>query len=145
MLFSKTCEYAFRATTVVAAASRNGERPTLSDIAERTASPTAFTAKVLQDLVRAGILSSRRGPGGGFDLPPIQARKVSLRMIMDAVGDDAVDTDCVMGLHECRASHPCPLHHNFVQMKQEMARILDTTYVHDLVDAYNNGRTHLKR
>lgn len=145
MLFSKTCEYAFRATMVVAAASRNGERPTLSDIAEQTASPMAFTAKVLQDLVRAGILSSRRGPGGGFDLPPIEARKVSLRMIMDAVGDDAIDGICVMGLQECRASHPCPLHHKFVQMKQEMTHILDATYVHDLVDAYNNGRTHLKR
>lgn len=144
-MFSKTCEYAFRATVVVATASKNGERLTLADIAERTAAPTAFTAKVLQDLVRAGVLTSRRGPNGGFDLPPLAARKVNLRMIMAAVGDGDLDTTCVMGLRECRASEPCPLHYEFVKVKNELARVLDSTYVHGLVDALNNGTTHLKR
>ena len=144
-MFSKTCEYAFRATLVVATASRNGERLTLSDIAEQTAAPTAFTAKVLQDLVRAGILTSRRGPHGGFDLPPLAARKVNLRQIMDAMGDDDIDTACVMGLKECKASQPCPLHQDFIKVKNELARVLDNTYVHGLVDALNNGTTHLKR
>ncbi|MBZ0207111.1 MAG: Rrf2 family transcriptional regulator [Flavobacteriales bacterium] len=144
-MFSKTCEYAFRATVVVATASAKGGRLTLGDIAEQTAAPTAFTAKVLQDLVRAGILTSRRGPNGGFDLPPKVARTVNLRMIMEAIGDVDMDTACVMGLKECRASEPCPLHHEFIQMKNELARVLDNTYVHGLVDALNNGTTHLKR
>lgn len=118
---------------------------TLRDIAERTASPVAFTAKVLQALAREGILVSHRGPNGGFDLPPLQARKVSLRMIMDAIGDPGVDKECVMGLKECRESEPCPLHCDFIKVKNEVARILDNTSVHGLVDGLNNGKTHLKR
>lgn len=68
-VFSKTSEYAFRATVVVAIASKNGERLTLTDIAERTGAPKAFTAKVLQELARAGIVTSHRGPNGALTCP----------------------------------------------------------------------------
>ena len=143
-MFSKTCEYAFRATVVVAMASKNGERLTLSDIAERTGAPKAFTAKVLQDLARAGIVTSQRGPSGGFDLPPLQARKVNLRMIMEAVGEDAFRNDCAMGLGRCNSEDPCPMHDQFSKVRDEMNRMLEITDVNSLVQGLNNGTTRLK-
>lgn len=143
-MFSKTCEYAFRATVVVAMASKNGERLTLSDIAERTGAPKAFTAKVLQDLARAGIVTSQRGPSGGFDLPPLQARKVNLRMIMEAVGEEAFRYDCAMGLGRCNSDDPCPMHDQFSKVRDEMNRMLEVTDVNSLVQGLNNGTTRLK-
>jgi Rrf2 family protein len=143
-VFSKTCEYAFRATVVVAMASKNGERLTLTDIAKRTGAPKAFTAKVLQALARGGIVNSQRGPNGGFDLPPLLARKVNLRMIMDAIGEEAFHTGCVMGLKECTSTDPCPLHGQITQVKEEMHRILESTDVHGLAEGLNNGTTRLK-
>ncbi len=144
-MFSKTCEYAVKAATVVAMASRNGERLTLVAIAEKTAMPKAFTAKVLQDLARAGVLTSYRGPNGGFDLHPDHARKVNLRMVMDAVGGEDITDSCVMGLGGCNKDQPCPLHKDFITVKQSIRQVLELTCVHDLVDALNKGKTHLKR
>ena len=77
-MFSKACEYAFRAATVIASASAAGERLSLKEIAEKTDAPPAFTAKVLQELAKADIILSFKGPRGGFDLAPLQARKVKL-------------------------------------------------------------------
>ncbi|MCC6840662.1 MAG: Rrf2 family transcriptional regulator [Flavobacteriales bacterium] len=144
-MFSKTSEYALKATMVVAAASRNGERLTLGAIAERAGMPKAFTAKVLQDLVRGGVLESRKGRHGGFDLTPLQARKVSLRMIMDAVGADDITNSCVMGLDGCDAERPCPMHKDFIHVKQAIAQILGQRRVHDLLDELTKGETLLKR
>jgi Rrf2 family protein len=143
-VFSKTCEYAFRATVVVALASKNGERLTLTDIAKRTGAPKAFTAKVLQALARGGIVNSQRGPNGGFDLPPLLAKKVNLRMIMDAIGEEAFHAGCAMGLKVCNAAQPCPLHGQITKVKDEMHRILETTDVHSLAEGLNNGTTHLR-
>lgn len=138
-VFSKTCEYAFRATVELARASWAGERLTMPVVAQRIGAPKAFTAKVLQDLARAGIILSQRGPNGGFDLPPAHARRINLRMVMDAVGGGPEDNACVMGLGDCRASDPCPMHHSFERIKQELGRVLDTTYVHGFVQALEQG------
>ena len=143
-MFSKTCEYAFRATVVVALASKNGERLTLTDIAKRTGAPKAFTAKVLQMLARGGIVNSQRGPNGGFDLPPLLAKKVNLRMIMDAIGEEPFHTGCAMGLKECDGIDPCPLHAQITRVKEEMHRVLENTDVLSLAEGLNNGTTRLK-
>lgn len=144
-MFSKTCEYAFRATTLVAAASAAGERLSLDAIAERTDSPKAFTAKVLQQLARAGILSSHKGPNGGFDLPPLIAKKVKLSHIVKAIDDDTVYRGCGMGLKACNALKPCPLHPHFETIREDLRTMLENTTIHSLIIGLENGATFLKR
>lgn len=143
VFFSKTCEYAFRAVVEVAMASRQGARLTLPSIAERIEAPQAFTAKVLQNLAREGVVLSQRGPNGGFEMPPELARNVNLRKVMKAVGEDVDRSACVMGLRQCGVDEPCPLHEQFVGMKDEMVRILKTTYVAKLVDDMEKERPGL--
>ena len=144
-MFSKTCEYAFRAATLIATASAAGERLSLEAIAERTDSPKAFTAKVLQQLARAGILSSHKGPNGGFDLPPLMARNVKLSHIVKAIDDDTVYRGCGMGLKACNALKPCPLHHHFEKIREDLRTMLENTTVHSLTIGLENGATYLKR
>lgn len=144
-MFSKTCEYAFRATTLIAAASAVGERLSLDAIAERTDSPKAFTAKVLQQLAREGVLVSRKGPNGGFDLPPIMARKVKLSHIVKAIDDDTVYRGCGMGLKACNALKPCPLHHHFEKIREDLRKMLENTTIHSLIVGLESGTTFLKR
>lgn len=144
-MFSKTCEYAFRATTLIAAASAAGERLSLDAIAERTDSPKAFTAKVLQQLAREGILVSRKGPNGGFDLPPVMAKKVKLSHIVKAIDDDTVYRGCGMGLKACNALKPCPLHDHFESIREDLRTMLENTTIHTLTAGLENGATFLKR
>src|SRR6188474_3334919 len=47
----------------------NEGRPTqVKDIAERQAIPPRFLEQIFQDLKRAGLVASRRGPRGGYQL-----------------------------------------------------------------------------
>jgi len=54
------------------------------DIAETYGIPPAHLMKLLQSLVRAGILNSGRGPNGGFCLKK-QPEKISLLSIVEAI------------------------------------------------------------
>ncbi len=65
-MFSRTAEYALRA--VVFLATRPEELCGSELIAQKTRVPVSYLSKILKDLVDAGIISSRRGPSGGFTL-----------------------------------------------------------------------------
>ncbi len=144
-MFSKACQYAIRATVLIAMESRNGRRMSLVEIAERTGSPQAFTAKVLQQLAREGILESTKGPHGGFDLAPANAKKVKLSMVVKAIDGDQVYRGCGMGLPHCNAKKPCPLHDHFQQVRDGLRDMLESTDMHTLSLELDQGKAVLKR
>jgi len=105
-MFSQTVEYALRAVVQLAYAAP--EASTTSTLAKVTQVPPAYLVKVLQALVRAGIVKSQRGIGGGVSL----ARDASRLTILDIV--NAVDP--IRRIKSCPlelATHGtklCPLH-----------------------------------
>lgn len=54
----------------------HGKATQIKDIAERQAIPPRFLEQIFQDLKRAGLVSSKRGPRGGYQLakPPAEIR-----------------------------------------------------------------------
>lgn len=46
----------------------HGKATQIKDIAERQAIPPRFLEQIFQDLKRAGLVSSKRGPRGGYQL-----------------------------------------------------------------------------
>ena len=117
----------------------------MQEIADRTGSPKAFTAKILQQLVHAGILDSVKGPHGGFDLPPSKAMRVKLSHIVEAIDGDSVYRGCGMGLITCNDLKPCPLHDQFERIRGDLRRMLETTDLHELSLGLKEGLTFLKR
>jgi Rrf2 family protein len=105
-MLSQTVEYALRAATFMASAPE--EAHTVERIAEATKVPVAYLAKVLQQLVRGGIVVSRRGVGGGFTLvkPPARLRILE---IVQAVDPIQRITTCPLGL-AAHGRRLCPLH-----------------------------------
>ena len=65
-MFSKACEYGIKAAIFIATKSYEGVRVSPKEIAENISSPQAFTAKILQSLVRHNIVNSVKGAYGGF-------------------------------------------------------------------------------
>jgi Rrf2 family iron-sulfur cluster assembly transcriptional regulator len=65
-MFSQTTEYALRATTWLALTP--GRLVSTSELAERTKVPMHYLAKVLQQLATGGLVTGRRGVGGGYKL-----------------------------------------------------------------------------
>jgi Rrf2 family protein len=81
-MFSQTVEYALRA--MVQLASDSPQASTTKEIAEKTKVPSAYLAKVLQSMRRAGLIHSRRGVGGGVTLAH-EPKSISLLEVIDAV------------------------------------------------------------
>lgn len=105
-MFSQTVEYALRA--VVQLAYLAPEASTTSALAEVTQVPPAYLAKVLQALVRAGIVKSQRGVGGGVALEG-DIRKLTILDVVNAVDPIHRIKSCPLDI----ASHGlnlCPLH-----------------------------------
>jgi Rrf2 family protein len=104
-MLSKTAEYALRAVVWLA---REPEETVSADyLAEHTQVPRRYLHKVLQDLVRANLVRSQSGPGGGYAL----ARAPKKTTILDVVNATAPlerIRHCPLGL----PSHTrlCPLH-----------------------------------
>ncbi len=131
-MFSKACEYAIRATLHIAQATAADERVTVKDIAKVTGSPEAFTAKVLQKLVRDGHLGSMKGPGGGFTLTEARAKMLKLAAIVKCIDGENVYTGCALGLAHCSDNKPCPLHEQFKDVRDRLRQLLETTTVYDV-------------
>ena len=67
-MFSKSCEYAIRATIFIASKCCENRKVGLKEIADAIDSPTAFTAKILQKLSKNKIINSTKGVNGGFEI-----------------------------------------------------------------------------
>lgn len=106
-MFSQTQEYALRA--VVWLAQRNDNAPVGHLlIADETAVPASYLSKVLQALVKAEILSSQRGVGGGFTLVRVPS-ELSVLEVVNAVDPVRRITTCPLGLKTHRRAL-CPMH-----------------------------------
>jgi Rrf2 family protein len=144
-MFSKACEYAIRATIYVALQSLDGKRANMKAIAEDIESPLAFTAKIMQQLVRSNIMYSVMGPTGGFQIEKNRIDDIMLSQIVRAIDGDAIFTGCALGLKECNATRPCPVHDKFTKIRDELQEMLENTSVYELATSLEIGLSFLKR
>lgn len=105
-MISQTVEYALRA--VLFLASQAPKACTTQQIATAAKMPAPYLSKVLQSLVRSGLVASQRGLGGGMTLLKSPA-EIAILDVVNAVEPLARIHTCPLGL----ASHGttlCPLH-----------------------------------
>jgi Rrf2 family protein len=80
MRISRSTGYALLAVGYIA--KNQGKKPVLSqDISKEYDIPLEYLLKILQQLVRANVLNSKRGPRGGFSLAKPPKRITMLEMV----------------------------------------------------------------
>jgi len=104
-MLSKTAEYALRA--VVWLAHDSARKESADQLAGQTKVPRRYLHKVLQDLVKAKLVRSQPGPGGGYGLARAP-EKITVLDVVNAVAPLVRIRHCPLGL----TSHTrlCPLH-----------------------------------
>jgi Rrf2 family protein len=105
-MFSQTVEYALRAAVQLAAIAPKAS--TTADLAKVTQVPPAYLAKVIQALVRAGIVVSKRGMSGGVSLA-CPAEELTILNIVDATDPIRRIKSCPLEL-KTHGTRLCPLH-----------------------------------
>jgi Rrf2 family protein len=142
MMFSKSCEYAIKAVIHLCMETHEGGRLSINDIAVAIDSPEPFTAKILQTLSKHKIISSAKGPGGGFY---VEQKKKPI-YVMDIVhlmdGEDALNR-CGLGLKECSEDHPCPIHNEFKSYSSRLKKLLETKTIQQFAAEIKTGKAFL--
>ena len=143
-MFSKACEYGIRATIYIASQSRKNRRVGIKEISEYIDSPSAFTAKILQQLVKNKIIESVKGPHGGFEIGTEKMDKICITDIVRAIDGNEIFSSCVLGLDNCSETVPCPVHAEFKAIRTELKSLMDSTVVASLSEDLVKGRSFLK-
>src|SRR5690606_6504300 len=122
-MFSKACTYSIRAMMFIVTRTRDGSKVGIKDIAEHTGTPEPFVAKIIAERsTRAGLSSSKRRPGGFYidpDAPP-----TPLLDIVRAIEGNAFFVNCGLGIKNCSAEKPCPIHDAYKATRDEIRNML---------------------
>ncbi len=134
-MISSTAEYALRA--IVHLATRSEKAQTAQQIAEITRVPSGYLSKVLQDLAKARIVLSQRGPNGGFTLsrPP---EEISILEVINAVDPIQRIHACPLGLPE-HGTKLCALHQRLDDAMSYVEQMFRDSTMADMMKPSRSG------
>lgn len=142
-MFSKTCEYAIRAMVYIVTKTGEGLKVGIKDVAKNIGAPEAFVGKILQTLSRRGIVSSIKGPNGGFFID--EQKDLPLISIVRAIDGDDILVNCGLGIKTCSDKHPCPIHFEYADIRNRIAAMLKRNTIQDLASGIVSGHTFLQK
>lgn len=128
-MISQTAEYALRA--IVFLAMNTGAAYTTQQISGATKVPAAYLSKVLQSLVRAGLIQSQRGLGGGFILSK-SAEDLTILEVLNAVDPLQRIRTCPLGI-EAHGTILCALHKRLDDATAVIEKAFRDTTIGDLL------------
>lgn len=143
-MFSKSTEYALRATIYIAQKGSKDKRIGIEEISKAIGSPRSFTAKILQALTKENkIISSVSGPHGGFYITE-KNKNLPVRSILEAMGEDELFDKCVLGLEKCSEVKPCPMHSKYKIIKKQLTDLFETETILHLANDIKAGDVFLQ-
>jgi Rrf2 family protein len=118
-MLSNASKYAIRSILYLASNSSENNKISVKIIAEELETPQSFLAKLLQQLTTNNLVSSTKGPHGGFYLSSKNKNR-SLWDIISCIDGKEKFNQCFLGLSECNDANPCPAHAVVAPFKQQM-------------------------
>lgn len=139
-MFSTSCHYGLQAMIYIALHSSDGKNVDLGQIAEKQDIPKHFLSKILQMLVKSGLLQSMKGPTGGFSLSR-PADDITLIEVIDAIDGLDVFTQCGIGFKRCDDDHPCPIHNDYKQVRDKIQNLFENKSLLELTEDIKSGES----
>ena len=103
----------------------------LSDISSRQAISLSYLEQLFSKLRRSGLVSSVRGPGGGYELKR-GSGEIFIAQIIDAV-DESIDTTKCQGAGDCQGGETCLTHYLWEDLSEQIHTFLESISLADLV------------
>ena len=122
MLITRATEYAIRAVLFLAKQPR-GEVVFKKDICRTQNITPAFLTKIFQPLIKAGIVGSQRGVGGGFFLLK-NPDEVTLLEVIQAQEGPLYLNQCLTQEGACERDVFCPVHGAWREIRAELTSTL---------------------
>ncbi|MHB0939388.1 MAG: RrF2 family transcriptional regulator [Armatimonadota bacterium] len=122
MQLTRAGEYAIKSLLYLAAQDAEA-RVMASEVATAEQIPVNFVRKILESLVKTGLVKSYRGAGGGFTLGRAP-EEISMRQIIEAVEGPLALNQCLLPI-PCEKSSNCPMCHIWREAQDAVEAVLD--------------------
>ncbi len=120
-MLSNASKYAIRSVLYLAEHSSKSKKLGAKHISEALEIPLPFIAKLLQQLSKAKLISSTKGPRGGFYLTEANLKN-NICSILDVIEMGDVFEGCFLGLPQCNDESPCPVHEIVAPFKEALLK-----------------------
>jgi Rrf2 family protein len=141
-MLSHTCKTAIRAVIFLASKTDQGTRSGILEIADIIDASEHTVGKLLQVLVKHGVINSTKGPSGGFYISASQKRQPIIN-IVEAIDGRELFKECGLGLSKCSSRHPCPIHNDYKAVRDMFEKLCHEKTIADLGGPVNEGLTYL--
>jgi len=130
MQITRATDYAVRVVVQLATLPK-GVKAQLASLEAATGVSGSFLSKILQRLVRAGIVDSHRGTGGGFCLRP-HGEKTTLLQVIEAMEGPTRLNQCLIAGLSCDRKPWCGVHLVWQQAQAALTGVLDSVTVAEM-------------
>jgi Rrf2 family protein len=141
-MLSYTCKTAVKAVIFLATRFEKNEKSGITEIAGYLDASEHTVGKMMQVLVKQGVINSTKGPTGGFYITQAQIDQPLINIVQAIDGPDSFK-GCGLGLSRCSATRPCPIHYEYKEARDIIEKIFRTKKVADLCEPVNNGLAYL--
>ncbi len=141
-MLSLTCKASIKAVIFLGSIADRENRASIKEIAQFINENEHTVGKLLQKLVKDGIINSAKGPKGGFYLTPKQVKQPVINIIHSIDGEE-VFNQCGLGLSKCIEARPCPFHNDYKPVREMFKKMCTDKHVCDLYENINKGLAYL--
>jgi Rrf2 family protein len=142
-MLSNTCKYGIRAVLYLAKNARENKKIGIKQIAKDLDIPTPFLGKILQSLAKHKILSSTKGPHGGFGIGK-DPDKISLLDIVLIIDGEDIFNVCLINVTSCKdhekGKAPCPVHNKFAPIRKNIVELFKKETIGSIVAETKNSK-----
>jgi len=132
MFLSKSFGYALRGILYIAVMQNENRKVQIEEIATKLCVPKHFLGKIMQQIVKAGLLKSTKGPYGGFSLAAETLNTPVIKLVEITDGMDQFSM-CILKLKYCNGLNPCPFHFEMEEVKKNYLTLFTKNTIGDLV------------
>jgi Rrf2 family iron-sulfur cluster assembly transcriptional regulator len=134
-MLSNSCRYGIRAVIYLASQPEWAGKTGIKKISSDLDLPMPFLAKILQQLTKQKILSSTKGPHGGFSILR-DPQTITLYDIVKTIDGEEIFTNCIMHNGPCitidNTKKPCPLHEDYSKTRIDRINLFRNKTIYDL-------------
>jgi Rrf2 family iron-sulfur cluster assembly transcriptional regulator len=134
--------YAVTAMIDVALHTEQGPVP-LADISERQGISLSYLEQLFARLRKQGLVSSVRGPGGGYRLG-LEAHQISISAVIQAV-DESIDATRCQGKGGCQGGSRCLTHSLWTDLSERIEDFLANITLAELVKQEDIAQVALRQ
>lgn len=141
-MLSSSSKYALKAVLYLAIHTSPDRKMQVREISENIEVPKAYTGKLLQQLSKRRLISSSRGPKGGFYLDE-NNRQNTVMALVEAIDGKTKLESCILGLQDCDLDKPCPLHNLIASSRSRIISVLEDITVDELAKSLKDKKSFL--